>query len=323
MLRTILALAILMMAGCATDVQANTDEEVSVRITARRLDDGRTEFALQQYKDGEWGDRVLPRIRMFPKSPSVNRWLVSSPITIEMPSVLPVATPEPTDRITGWGWTQPCVPNLSEYHPVEVTQCPDNSGLLSYCDPEVDEPLYSMWVQRYWMPQSTQSVSMQTCLLPGATIDFSDALTLKRHNWNDLTIHLKEGALLKGWVYAFLNKEPRQVDGNVVCTTAAGCFAREGYYTTGRSYASIRTSLRELQELYGLRNGENTVYVAFSMHHVKEVCDGYQEQTGYLCPWYDTSLFYTQEGTVFRTYIRELPDDLVMLELPLRVLLAN
>ena len=45
-----------------------------VRIEARRLDDGRTEFALSV--DGE---RCLPRSRYFPAEPGHGRWLRSSP----------------------------------------------------------------------------------------------------------------------------------------------------------------------------------------------------------------------------------------------------
>ncbi len=57
-----------------------------VRINALRLDDGRTEFGLQQRQTGgEWSDRLLPRGRYFPADSSVDRWLNSSPLTLEGP----------------------------------------------------------------------------------------------------------------------------------------------------------------------------------------------------------------------------------------------
>lgn len=54
-----------------------------LRITARRLDSGRVEFALQQRIDGvAWGERLLPAQRFFPTGATVDRWLVSSPLTV-------------------------------------------------------------------------------------------------------------------------------------------------------------------------------------------------------------------------------------------------
>ena len=62
---------------------------VSVRITAQRLADGRTEFALQHdpaASSGEpfsWGERLLPaRQRFFAADAAVESWLVSSPLTV-------------------------------------------------------------------------------------------------------------------------------------------------------------------------------------------------------------------------------------------------
>ena len=62
------------------------DAEAEVRITARRLADGRTEFALQERAaGGSWGERRLPRLRFVPASPAVGRWLSSSVLTIDFP----------------------------------------------------------------------------------------------------------------------------------------------------------------------------------------------------------------------------------------------
>ena len=52
---------------------------MSGRILARRLADGRTEFAWHV----EGGDRALPRSRFFPANGSVGRWLNSSDIVVD------------------------------------------------------------------------------------------------------------------------------------------------------------------------------------------------------------------------------------------------
>ena len=54
-------------------------DRTSGRITARRLADGRTEFAWQPANSDE---RILPRSRYFPASATVDRWLRSSPIEV-------------------------------------------------------------------------------------------------------------------------------------------------------------------------------------------------------------------------------------------------
>ncbi len=61
------------------------DEEVVVRIIARKQSNGRVEFGLQQSDDGgaTWGNRDLPSRRYFPASASVLRWLGSSNITVD------------------------------------------------------------------------------------------------------------------------------------------------------------------------------------------------------------------------------------------------
>ena len=66
-----------------------------VRITARRLADGRIEFGLQHRgAGGQWGERLLPERRFFPAAAGVGRWLVSSAVT---------ATPQPFTGFTASG----------------------------------------------------------------------------------------------------------------------------------------------------------------------------------------------------------------------------
>ncbi len=83
----VLAVAWLIAVLGATAITASAaGHEAEVRITAQRLADGRTEFALQQ-RDGdwEWGERLLPRARFFPATATVGRWLSSTPLTVRAP----------------------------------------------------------------------------------------------------------------------------------------------------------------------------------------------------------------------------------------------
>lgn len=75
------AIAAAIDADC-TSVQAST-AEIEVRVAARRLADGRVEFAVQyRVNGGEWSDRILPRARRLPTMSAVDRWLASSPVTL-------------------------------------------------------------------------------------------------------------------------------------------------------------------------------------------------------------------------------------------------
>ena len=71
-------------AAALAAVKAVTSGETEVRITAQRLDDGRTEFGLQQRVDGEWGERLLPSSRFFPARVTPGRWLNSTPLVVSV-----------------------------------------------------------------------------------------------------------------------------------------------------------------------------------------------------------------------------------------------
>ena len=82
----------------AQDTTATADAEV--RIVARELDSGRVEFGLQQRQtDNTWGDRQLPRVRFFPPTATVGRWLVSSPLDLPVGEVRIVARKLDSGRI--------------------------------------------------------------------------------------------------------------------------------------------------------------------------------------------------------------------------------
>ena len=71
--------------------------ETQARIVARKLEDGRVEFGLQQRRsDDSWAERQLPRRRFFPATAEVGRWLASSVVTVS-PGM--AATP-PDTRLT-------------------------------------------------------------------------------------------------------------------------------------------------------------------------------------------------------------------------------
>ena len=94
-------------------VQGHTGETAEVRITAQRLEDGRTEFALQQRTGDTWSDRILPSGRYFPADPEAGRWLNSTPIEVGSAEFQPIvisATAYPDSTGTGvlrfesWRW---------------------------------------------------------------------------------------------------------------------------------------------------------------------------------------------------------------------------
>lgn len=75
--------------------------DMEVRITARRLADGRTEFALQQRaSDGAWGERLLSARRFFPAEAPPGRWLASSPLTVAASSTFEESAADVEVRVT-------------------------------------------------------------------------------------------------------------------------------------------------------------------------------------------------------------------------------
>ena len=84
-------------------VALNANEpDVTVRIVARKLADGRVEFGLRQVQaDGTYGPEILPRSRFFPADAAVGRWLRSSPLDLVDPTPPDTTTTEPpSDAVT-------------------------------------------------------------------------------------------------------------------------------------------------------------------------------------------------------------------------------
>ncbi|MDE2892685.1 MAG: hypothetical protein OXN86_09305 [Chloroflexota bacterium] len=88
------ALTLAVLGGYLLATETRT-VETEVRINARQLDDGRTEFALQQRDGSGWGERQLVRARYLPADVGHDRWLSSSPYTvsIEVEASEPVSQP--------------------------------------------------------------------------------------------------------------------------------------------------------------------------------------------------------------------------------------
>ena len=82
-------LAIWQVAG--VDGQSRTSSETSgdVRIAVRKLDDGRTEVALQRRQSEGWSDRIAPDARFLPVDAELGRWYRSSPVPVGEQSVGP------------------------------------------------------------------------------------------------------------------------------------------------------------------------------------------------------------------------------------------
>ena len=84
----VLWLSLAVLLGCCglivTAGQAQGQStEIEVRILAQRLDDGRTELALQQREsDDSWSEPLYPRTRIFPATARVGRWLLTSGLLI-------------------------------------------------------------------------------------------------------------------------------------------------------------------------------------------------------------------------------------------------
>ncbi len=72
--------------GPELTVTNSAAHDISARVVARRLTDGRVEVGLQQRpEDGAWSDRLLPERRYVPAGTALGRWLVSSPVDLMNP----------------------------------------------------------------------------------------------------------------------------------------------------------------------------------------------------------------------------------------------
>ena len=87
--RTLVGVALLFF-GIGLGVMAHTivnanSQGAEVRVNAKRLADGRTEFAVQHRVGNDW-ERLTPSGRYLPANPRVGVWLNSTPVTITTPA---------------------------------------------------------------------------------------------------------------------------------------------------------------------------------------------------------------------------------------------
>ena len=123
-----LALAVLvvaLLAAGATSALAQADAS-EARISARRLADGRVEFALQPRSGSGWGERVLPSARYFPANAAIGSWLYSSLVTVAESEVRISARRLAGGRIefalqprSGGGWGERVLPS-ARYFPANA-----------------------------------------------------------------------------------------------------------------------------------------------------------------------------------------------------------
>ena len=103
---------------------------VEVRVEARRLADGRIEFAVAQRVNGQWSERILPSSRYFPTS-SEGRWLRSSPVTVGQH--LSTLTP-PSEPLTIRDWEHFEFENVNGRHyGYRVPSQDDEAALVMRC----------------------------------------------------------------------------------------------------------------------------------------------------------------------------------------------
>ena len=134
-----------------------------MRITARKIADGRIEFGLQQRQsDGTWGVRQLPRVRFFPTTAEVDRWLRSSYLTLTLPQATgrdDGATASPTDTASE---PSTALPSASRFSAV-------SAGGNTSCGLVTDGSVACWGANRLWWPSGTDgpysvvSVGFQTC----------------------------------------------------------------------------------------------------------------------------------------------------------------
>ena len=72
-----------------------------IRIAARQLDDGRTQFAFQQrHTGGTWSGRSLPGRRFVPADAAVDRWRAGSPVLLRIAETADAAAADVVARIS-------------------------------------------------------------------------------------------------------------------------------------------------------------------------------------------------------------------------------
>ena len=163
---TIAAIAALLLLGIGVALSQSITTTSDVQIVARELEDGRIEFGLEQ--DGE---RILPRVRYFPATAPVDRWLKSSEIAVEVGDESVAETPSPSSSVgepmpaNAIGWPAAALPDLGKAYQVNadgwtywrtstdfVFSCAHGSGTALWSDDGqwvAMDPFFESWVQHW------------------------------------------------------------------------------------------------------------------------------------------------------------------------------
>lgn len=125
--RSILVIALIasIVGGVASyEIRAATQRaEAQVRVVAQRLEGGVIEFGVQHRQDdGGWGERILPRKNRMQADGTLNRWLSSTPVDLQVEVEI--------DPVTAFG--------LAEYAPVERHLTV--AEYIDMCSSSADEP---------------------------------------------------------------------------------------------------------------------------------------------------------------------------------------
>lgn len=143
-----------------------------VRIAARRLPDGRTEFGLRRWLTTQWSDVLLPDSRFFPTNTAVGRWLRSSEISLTdvtdpVPTNVPVRTGDVVLRsanLDGYTWNGL---EASLYYGTEDDPLDDTLFTWVGARTKTDDSLYdTIRIQAACLPSGSYNIQFWEDSLP-------------------------------------------------------------------------------------------------------------------------------------------------------------
>ena len=107
-----IALLLIALAGMVTTVVVRSQSQtadVEVRVRAKRLADGRTEFAVQQRQDNDWSESLFSSNPKLTADPVTDRWYnsraVSASVDIDAQPSAVATRPDPPRGWTSLGGT--------------------------------------------------------------------------------------------------------------------------------------------------------------------------------------------------------------------------
>lgn len=176
--------------------QMESSAGLTIRIAARRIANGRTEFAIQQlHQDGSWGERQLPSGRFLPADAPLGRWLSSTPLQLtsgssapsQAATTLPQPQPEPQATVSNDS-TPSCTPeSVAAEVSASIAQVCSSTGCgtaFSIGDGE--------WITAEHVVEGAKRVSLKNADFSviagvhGLSTDLDLALLTTERNWPSL-----------------------------------------------------------------------------------------------------------------------------------------